>query len=182
MRTNLMRTTWWKRLDENDLMKTTWWERLDKNNLLMMRTIYLSTLNWADKEFFLIFSYIVNLEQTWQNSSYINSRIELRALISSIRLNINPRIEFELLPEIQFYDQTNHHDKKDWWKRLHNFENVSIDRIIEHHAKNFEVHHEQKISWIMKIHRLLFNMFMKCRKNLLIKTILKFFIEQIHIV
>jgi hypothetical protein len=40
----------------------------------------------------------------------------------------------------------------------------------------------KKISWIMKTHRLLFNTFMKCRKNRLIKTILKFLIEQIHIV
>jgi hypothetical protein len=74
---------------------------------LMMRTIYLSTLNWADKEFFLIFLYIASLEQTWQNSSNINSRIELKALISSTRSNINSRVEFELLFETQFYDQAN---------------------------------------------------------------------------
>jgi hypothetical protein len=40
----------------------------------------------------------------------------------------------------------------------------------------------KKISWITKTHRLLFHTFMKCRKNRLIKTILKFFIEQIHII
>jgi hypothetical protein len=39
-----------------------------------------------------------------------------------------------------------------------------------------------KISWITKTHRLLFDTFMKCRKNRSIKTILKFFIEQMHIV
>jgi hypothetical protein len=72
-----------------------------------MRTIYLSTLNWADKELFLIFLYIANLEQTWQNSSNINCRIGFRALISSIRSNINPRVGFELLFETQFYGQTN---------------------------------------------------------------------------
>jgi hypothetical protein len=78
-----------------------------------MRTIYLSTLNWADNEFFLIFSYIASLEQTWQNSSNINSRVELRALISSIRTNINPRLGFELLFETQFYDQaTRYHDRE----------------------------------------------------------------------
>jgi hypothetical protein len=107
----MMRTTWWwERLDdENDLMMRTtwWWKRLDDENDLMMRTIYLSTLNWADKEFFLIFLYIASLEQTWQNSSNINLRIELRALISSIRSDINPRVEFELLSEIQFYGQAN---------------------------------------------------------------------------
>ncbi len=104
----MMRTTWWRRFDdENDLMmKTTWWwKRFDDENDLMMRTIYFSTLNWADKEFFFIFLYIANLEQTWQNSSNINPRIELRALISSIRSNINPRVGFELLSEIQSYDQ-----------------------------------------------------------------------------
>jgi hypothetical protein len=31
---DLMRTTWWKRFDENDLMKTTWWRRLDENDLM----------------------------------------------------------------------------------------------------------------------------------------------------
>jgi hypothetical protein len=40
----------------------------------------------------------------------------------------------------------------------------------------------KKISWITKRHRLLLDTFMKCRKNRLIKTILKVFIEQIHIV
>jgi hypothetical protein len=72
----------------------------------MMKTIYLLTLNWADKEFFFIFLYIANLEKTWQNSSNINSRIELKALINSIRSNINSRIEFKLLFEIRLYDQT----------------------------------------------------------------------------
>jgi hypothetical protein len=76
---------------------------------LMMRTIYLSTLNWADKEFFLIFLYIASLEQTWQNPSNINSRVGLRALISPTRSNINSRVGFELLSEIQFYGQANQH-------------------------------------------------------------------------
>jgi hypothetical protein len=102
-----------------------WWERLDDEDVLLMRwmkTIYLSTLNWADKEFFLTFLYIASLGQAWQNPSNINPRVELRALISSIRSNINPRvelralissirsninsrIEFELLFETQFYGQ-----------------------------------------------------------------------------
>jgi hypothetical protein len=64
-------------------------------------------LNWADKEFFLIFLYIASLEQTWQNSSNINSRIELRALINSTRSNINSRIEFKFSFETQLYDQIN---------------------------------------------------------------------------
>jgi hypothetical protein len=72
----------------------------------MKKTIYFSTLNWVDKEFFLIFSYIINLEQSWQNSLNINFKIELKVLINLIRLNINSRIEFELLFETQFYDQT----------------------------------------------------------------------------
>jgi hypothetical protein len=125
----MMKTTWWKRFDDNDLMMKTiwWWKRFDDENDLMMKTIwwwkrfddendllmkwmktiYLSTLNWVDKEFFLIFLYIANLEQTWQNSSNINFKIELRALINLNRSNINLRIEFELLFEIQFYDQIN---------------------------------------------------------------------------
>jgi hypothetical protein len=40
----------------------------------------------------------------------------------------------------------------------------------------------KKISWITKTHRLLFDTFMKCRKNRSIETTLKLFIEQIHIV
>jgi hypothetical protein len=40
----------------------------------------------------------------------------------------------------------------------------------------------KKISWITKTHRLLLDTFMKCRMNRLIETILKFFIEQIHII
>jgi hypothetical protein len=110
----MMRMTWWwRRLDdENDLMMKTiwWWERLDDENDLMIKTIYLSTLNWADKELFLIFLYIASLEQTWQNPSNINPRVELRALISSTRPNIHPRVGFELLFETQFYDQANHND------------------------------------------------------------------------
>ncbi len=100
---------WWGRLgDEDGLMMRTawWWERLDdEDGLLMMRTIYLSTLNWADKEFFLIFLYIASLEQAWQNPSNIKPRIELRALISPIRSNINPRVGFELLSETRLYGQ-----------------------------------------------------------------------------
>jgi hypothetical protein len=116
---------WWRRLDdekrfddENDLMMKTiwWWKRFDDENDLMMKTIYLSTLNWADKELFFIFLYIVSLEQTWQNSSNINFRVELKALINSIRSNINSRVEFELLFEIQFYDQIRYE---------HTFSNIS---------------------------------------------------------
>jgi hypothetical protein len=111
-------TAWWGRLDGDGLMRTAWWGRLDGDGLMgtawwwgrlasemMMGTIYLSTLNWADKEFFLIFLYIASLKQAWQNSSNINPRVDLRALMSSIRSNINPRIGFELLFETQFYDQ-----------------------------------------------------------------------------
>jgi hypothetical protein len=105
----VMRTTWWwGRLDDEDglMMRTAWWwGRLDDENDLMMRTIYLSTLNWADKEFFLTFLHIASLGQAWQNPSNINLRIELRALISPIRSNINPRVGFELLSETQSYGQ-----------------------------------------------------------------------------
>ncbi len=100
------RAWWWERLGGgNGLVVGTawWWERLGDENGLMMRTIYLSTLNWADKEFFLTFLYIASLGQTWQNPSNINPRIELRALISLTRSNINPRIGFELLSETQLY-------------------------------------------------------------------------------
>jgi hypothetical protein len=99
---------WWGRLGGGDgLMVRTawWWGRLDD----MMRTIYLSTLNWADKEFFLTFLYIARLGQAWQNPSNTNSRIELRALISSTRSNINPRVGFELLSETRLYGQANYY-------------------------------------------------------------------------
>jgi hypothetical protein len=72
-----------------------------------MRTIYLSTLNSADKEFFLTFLYIASLGQAWQNPSDTNSRVGLRALISPTRSDINPRVGFELLSETQPYGQAN---------------------------------------------------------------------------
>jgi hypothetical protein len=37
-----------------------------------------------------------------------------------------------------------HHVEKDRQERLHDFEDVSIDRVIEHHRKNSWVHHEQE--------------------------------------
>ncbi len=41
--------------------------------------------------------------------------------------------------------KSQHHDvEEDRQERLHDLENVSIDRIIEHHRKNSWVHHEQK--------------------------------------
>jgi hypothetical protein len=97
---------WWGRLGgEDDLVMRTacWWGRLADE----MRTIYLSTLNWADKEFFLTFLYIASLGQAWQNPSNINPRVELRALISPTRSDINPRVGFELLSETRFYGQAN---------------------------------------------------------------------------
>jgi hypothetical protein len=75
---------------------------------LIMRTIYLSTLNWADKEFFLTFLYIASVGQAWQNPSNTNPRVGLRALINPTRSDINPRVGFELLSETQFYGQANH--------------------------------------------------------------------------
>ncbi len=56
---------------------------------------------------------------------------------------------------------------------------IALLNIIE---KILEFIMSKKISWITKTHRLLLDTFMKCRKNRLTKTILKFFIEQIHIV
>jgi hypothetical protein len=125
----MMRTAWWwERLDdENDLMMRTawWWRRLsDEDDLLVrwMRTIYLSTLNWADKEFFLTFLFIASLGQAWQNPSNTNPRIGLRALISPTRSDINPRVGFELLSETQFYGQArwsdimiSWDDEMSWW-------------------------------------------------------------------
>jgi hypothetical protein len=37
-----------------------------------------------------------------------------------------------------------HHVEDSRQKRLHDLENVSIDRVIEHHRKKSEVHYEQK--------------------------------------
>jgi hypothetical protein len=115
----MMRTAWWwERLDDRDdlMMRTAWWwKRLDdENDLLMrwMRTIYLPTLNWADKEFCLTFLYIASLGQAWQNPSDTNPRVGLRALISSIRSNINPRVGFELLSETQLYGQASRERRK----------------------------------------------------------------------
>jgi hypothetical protein len=117
------------------MIKTTWWwKRLDDENDLLMKTIYLSTLNWADKEFFLIFLYIANLEQTWQNSSNINSKIELRALISSIRSNINPRIGFELLSETRFYGQAKH-----------DLVHIKLMSII--HLQSYRHEHSEHANW-----------------------------------
>jgi hypothetical protein len=59
------------------------------------------------------------------------------------------------------------------------YRSIALLNIIEKILK-FII--SKKISWITKTHRLLFNTFMKCRMNRLIKTILKLLIEQIHIV
>jgi hypothetical protein len=59
------------------------------------------------------------------------------------------------------------------------YRSIALLNIIE---KILEFIMSKKISWIAKTHRLLFDTFMKCRKNRLIETILKLFIEQIHIV
>jgi hypothetical protein len=56
---------------------------------------------------------------------------------------------------------------------------IALLNIIE---KILKFSMNKKISWIMKIHWLSLDTFMKYRNNRLIKTILKFFIEQIHIV
>jgi hypothetical protein len=85
-----------------------------------MRTIYLSTLNWADKEFFLIFLYIASLEQAWQNPSNTNPRVGLRALISPTRSNINPRVGFELLSETRLYDHASYWSNNSEIDELHN--------------------------------------------------------------
>jgi hypothetical protein len=147
----MMKTIWWwKRLDdENDLMmKTTF---IDE-----MRTIYLSTLNWVDKEFFFIFLHIASLEQTWQNSSNINFKIELRALINSIRSNINLRIEFELLFEIRFYDQTN----------LFNVILIYSMSMISRYAFNLTQTHWQTIKRIFRYLRKTYQMKLIFRETL----------------
>jgi hypothetical protein len=59
------------------------------------------------------------------------------------------------------------------------YRSIALLNIIE---KTLEFIMNKKISWITKTHRLLLDTFMKCRKNRSIETILKFFIEQIHIV
>jgi hypothetical protein len=59
------------------------------------------------------------------------------------------------------------------------YRSIALLNIIE---KILEFIMSKKISWITKTHRLLFDTFMKCQKNRSIKTILKLFIEQIHIV
>jgi hypothetical protein len=41
-------------------------------------------------------------------------------------------------------ESQHHHVEEDRQKKLHDLEDVSIDRVIEHHRKNSEVHHEQE--------------------------------------
>jgi hypothetical protein len=41
-------------------------------------------------------------------------------------------------------ESQHHHIEEDRQERLHDFEDVSIDRVIEHHQKNSWVHHEQE--------------------------------------
>jgi hypothetical protein len=55
------------------------------------------------------------------------------------------------------------------------YRSIALLNIIE---KILEFIMSKKISWITKTYQLLFDMFMKCRKNRSIETILKFFIEQ----
>jgi hypothetical protein len=69
-------------------------------------------------------------------------------------------------------------DKKDYTISK-TYRSIALLNIIE---KILEFIMSKKISWITKTHRLLFDTFMKCRKNRSFETTLKFFIEQIHIV
>jgi hypothetical protein len=59
------------------------------------------------------------------------------------------------------------------------YRSIALLNIIE---KILKFIMSKKISWITKTHRLLFDKFMKCRKNRSIETTLKLFTEQIHIV
>jgi hypothetical protein len=69
-------------------------------------------------------------------------------------------------------------DKKDYTISK-TYRSIALLNIIE---KILEFIMSKKISWIAKTHRLLFDTFMKCRKNRSIETTLKLLIEQIHIV
>jgi hypothetical protein len=69
-------------------------------------------------------------------------------------------------------------DKKDYTISK-TYRSIALLNIIE---KILKFIMSKKISWITKTHRLLLDTFMKCRKNRSIETILKLFIEQIHIV
>jgi hypothetical protein len=80
---------WWGLLDDEDCLMTRnawwwgllmWWERLGDENGLMVRTTAI-------------------LGQAWLNTSDINPRVDLKARISPIRTDTNPRVGFELLPE-----------------------------------------------------------------------------------
>ncbi len=88
--------------------------------------------DWA-----LILSHSINVEQTWQNSSNINSRIELKILINSIRSNINSRIGFEHLFETQFYDQIKQidYDEMKINQELNSFILFLIQLFNEHKIK-----------------------------------------------
>ncbi len=41
-------------------------------------------------------------------------------------------------------ENQHHHVEKDRQKKLHDLEDISIDRVIEHHRKNSWIHHEQE--------------------------------------
>jgi hypothetical protein len=69
-------------------------------------------------------------------------------------------------------------DKKDYTISK-TYRLIALLNIIE---KILKFIMSKKISWITKTHRLLFDTFMKCRKNRSTETILKFLTEQIHIV
>jgi hypothetical protein len=59
------------------------------------------------------------------------------------------------------------------------YRSIALLNIIE---KILKFIMSKKISWIAKTHRLLFDTFMRCRKNRSTETTLKFLTEQIHIV
>jgi hypothetical protein len=69
-------------------------------------------------------------------------------------------------------------DKKDYTISKM-YRSITLLNIIE---KILKFIMNKKISWITKTHWLLFDTFMKCRKNRSIETTLKFYIEQIYIV
>jgi hypothetical protein len=74
------------------------------------------------------------------------------------------------------------HFEKSEKKWLHHFEDILIHNSSEHLSKIMKSIMSRWIAWLTKTYRLLFDFYMKCRKNKSIESTLKLFTKQIHIV
>ncbi len=125
----------------------------------------------------IVFDKILNLDEIINKLLKICAFIMMQLLISLFVVCIQQTYHSKTFKKVNIITLKKV-DKKDYTISK-TYQSIALLNIIE---KILKFIMSKKISWITKTHRLLFDTFMRCRKNRSIETTLKFFIEQIHIV